>query len=131
MLTGTFSAHSSVYYNPAQCEGILLALCVCVCARACVRACVCVGARARAHCWLIIVCLYPLFDVRQYLIDTNLLMLTQRMPDMSNLHEVQTVDMLPPDMNSQFRQVKLCCGIILPFLTACCISVSSTSASYF
>lgn len=28
----------------------------------------------------------------------------KRMPDMSNLHEVQTVDMLPPDMNSQLRQ---------------------------
>ncbi|PNF43287.1 hypothetical protein B7P43_G14470 [Cryptotermes secundus] len=28
----------------------------------------------------------------------------KRMPDMSNLHEVQTVDMLPPDMNSQLQQ---------------------------
>jgi hypothetical protein len=29
------------------------------------------------------------------------------MPDMSNLHEVQTVDMLPSDTNSQVWQVKL------------------------
>jgi hypothetical protein len=39
------------------------------------------------------------------------------MPDMSNLHEVQTVDMLPPEMNSQLQQVKLSSdALILIFL---------------
>lgn len=39
------------------------------------------------------------------------------MPDMSNLHEVQTVDMLPPEMNSQLQQVKLSSdAVILIFL---------------
>jgi hypothetical protein len=36
---------------------------------------------------------------------------------MSNLHEVQTVDMLPPEMNCQFQQVKLSSdAVILIFL---------------
>jgi len=36
---------------------------------------------------------------------------------MSNLHEVQTVDMLPPEMNYQLQQVKLSSGaVILIFL---------------
>jgi hypothetical protein len=53
---------------------------------------------------------------KKYLTDSSISPLLQRMPDMSNLHEVQTVDMLPPEMNFQFQQVKLSSDVILIFL---------------
>jgi hypothetical protein len=54
---------------------------------------------------------------KKYLINSSISPLLQRMPDMSNLHEVQTVDMLPPEMNFQFQQVKLSSDVaILIFL---------------
>jgi hypothetical protein len=46
-------------------------------------------------------------DLHGCLFNAINLLLSQRMPDMSNLHEVQTVDMLPPDTDSKSRQVKL------------------------
>jgi hypothetical protein len=52
------------------------------------------------------------------------------MQDMSNLHEVQTVDMLPPDMNSQFQQVKPSFAIIWHFLLHAAVQwLANTSAS--
>jgi len=54
---------------------------------------------------------------KKYVTNSSIWPLLQRMPDMSNLHEVQTVDMLPPEMNSQLQQVKLSCdAVILIFL---------------
>lgn len=54
---------------------------------------------------------------KKYLTNSSISPLLQRMPDMSNLHEVQTVDMLPPEMNFQLQQVKLSSdAVILVFL---------------
>lgn len=68
--------------------------------------------------WPIELCvIYDSLKSKKYLTNSSIWPLLQRMPDMSNLHEVQTVDMLPPEMNSQLQQVKLSCdAVILIFL---------------
>jgi hypothetical protein len=58
--------------------------------------------------WSIELCVtYDSLKSKKYMTNSSICPLLQRMPDMSNLHEVQTVDMLPPEMNFQFQQVKL------------------------
>lgn len=68
--------------------------------------------------WSIELCVtYDSLKSKKYMTNSSIRPLLQRMPDMSNLHEVQTVDMLPPEMNSQFQQVKLSSdAVILIFL---------------
>jgi len=68
--------------------------------------------------WPVDLCVtYDSLKSKKYPTNSSIWPLLQRMPDMSNLHEVQTVDMLPPEMNSQLQQVKLSCdAVILIFL---------------
>jgi hypothetical protein len=74
--------------------------------------------------WFVELCVsYHSLMWKPYLTKSNISLLQQRMPDMSNLHEVQMVDMLPSDMNAELQQVKLSSyAVILIFLHAQTIS---------